>query len=624
MRTAPNPPALPRMTRWYDPVQLMRTGVDVFAAALFGRHADHRLLESLAQGTDGFFDYTRPIRRDATGAPRMNAATHAFESEPDRTTEEIWIDYIADAGDGWNSTYAVAYHAAHPAFGFTATDGRPIPRGDILVFGGDEVYPVASRDAYEQRLLRPFATALRNCDGPPHVFAIPGNHDWYDSLVSFTRQFVSRRWLGGWFAPQTRSYFALKLPHRWWLVGADVQLGADIDGPQVEYFKKIAESEMRPGDHVILCVAQPHWISERLYRGYDRFYSQSNLAYLEKRVLARQKVVVMLAGDLHHYRHHAAADGTRRIVAGGGGAFLYPTHFGRLSRWNVRHLDDARLEDVPSDDATAAGDRERTRIYDLQDEYPPAEVSRRLCWRNLLFPVRNASFGLFTALLYVLLCWSVRAPLETVPFAVCHLGEAFESVARATVASPTGTFMVLVAIAGMVVFTDVHSRWYRVIGGGLHAGAHLFAALLIGWGTARVCHIRHPLEENSAAGLLLGTGMSFGLAWVIGSIIMGLYLLVSLNVFGFHRNEAFSALRCEDWKNFLKLHLDRRGDLTIYPIGIDRVPRRWAAVGSPGPGKPEMVPRTGGDSRCTPHLIHPPIRLAGPGAAAAAGKAGRA
>ncbi|HET8947313.1 MAG TPA: hypothetical protein VFQ07_10045, partial [Candidatus Polarisedimenticolia bacterium] len=333
-----------------------------------------------------------------------------------------------------------------------------------------------------------------------------------------------------------------------------------------------------------------------------------------------QKVVVTLAGDLHHYRHHAAADGTRKITAGGGGAFLYPTHFGRLSRRNVQRLDDARLEDGQRDDAIAAPSRAGGRAYELQSEYPPAKVSRRLCWRNLLFPALNFSFGLFTAALYFLLCWSVRAPLETIPFAAGHLGEALESAARATVASPTGTFVVLGAVAGMILFTDVHSRWYRYVGGGLHGVAHLFASFLIGWATAHACHIRHPLEENSPWNLMLGTGMSFGLAWVAGSVIMGLYLLVSLNLFGFHRNEAFSALRCEDWKNFLKLHIDRRGDLTIYAIGIDRVPRRWAPVGSPGPGKPEMVPRHDGDARCIPHLIDPPIGVAGPGAAEAAGK----
>ena len=42
-----------------------------------------------------------------------------------------------------------------------------------------EVYPVASREAYEERLKAPFdaASADANPELPPHVYAIPGNHD---------------------------------------------------------------------------------------------------------------------------------------------------------------------------------------------------------------------------------------------------------------------------------------------------------------------------------------------------------------------------------------------------------------------------------------------------------------
>ncbi|HEY6179460.1 MAG TPA: hypothetical protein VIX73_33625, partial [Kofleriaceae bacterium] len=66
-------------------------------------------------------------------------------------------------------------------------------------FGGDLVYPVASREEYEQRLVMPYEHALPHTRAPhPDVFAIPGNHDWYDSLISFTRRFCSERWFAGW------------------------------------------------------------------------------------------------------------------------------------------------------------------------------------------------------------------------------------------------------------------------------------------------------------------------------------------------------------------------------------------------------------------------------------------
>jgi hypothetical protein len=93
--------------------------------------------------------------------------------------------------------------------------------------------------------------------------------------------------------------------------------------------------------------------------------------------------------------------------------------------------------------------------------------------------------------------------------------------------------------------------------------------------------------------------------WVLGSTILGLYLLVSLNVFGRHSTEAFSPLRIEDWKCFLRLHIDRAGALRIFPVGLQRVPRDWKP-GRDGTG-PELEPA---DGPLTPTLIEPPIVVA--------------
>lgn len=85
---------------------------------------------------------------------------------------------------------------------------------------------------------------------------------------------------------------------------------------------------------------------------------------------------------------------------------------------------------------------------------------------------------------------------------------------------------------------------------------------------------------------------------------MGIYLLVSLNVFGRHGNEAFSALAIQDWKNFVRMKIDRAGNLTIYPIGIRRVPRAWRVANE---GISRLMPD---DDRCTPpELIETPVVL---------------
>ena len=91
------------------------------------------------------------------------------------------------------------------------------------------------------------------------MFVLPGNHDWYDGLTSFLRMFAQGRSIGGWRTRQTRSYFAVQLPHRWWLVGLDTQFGSELDAPQLRYFTRFLTAELQPGDSVILCSATPTW-----------------------------------------------------------------------------------------------------------------------------------------------------------------------------------------------------------------------------------------------------------------------------------------------------------------------------------------------------------------------------
>lgn len=548
-----------KMVEWYSPSQLFKTAQKVVVSTMFGRHADYRLLEAIARGSSKFYDYTK----DEDGQPR----------------DQIWIDYVADTGDGWDSTYTVAYYAAQPRLTVKAPDGSDYQteRGKILIFGGDEVYPTPTRKEYEQRLVQPYQTALPATDPPhPHVFAIPGNHDWYDSLVSFTRLFCSKQWFAGWQAPQNLSYFALRLPQGWWLLGTDVQLGSDIDGPQVEYFQTVAK-QMKPGDRVILCNAEPHWIYAGIYREYDdSVYNESNLAFLASDKVLGRKVSVFIAGDLHHYRRHEAADQTQKITAGGGGAFLHPTH--------------------GPDVSTLPGG------YALEESFPDIATSRKLCRRNFLFPVLNPQFGILTGFLYMLTAWSAMTNVGV--FGIHEILPALSASINGVLNKPVAVFWGLALFFGFVLFTDTHSRLYRWIMGPVHGLAHVSATFFIGWGATYLGVAALGLPFGSTRQLLLAGVLIFPAGWVVGSFIMGIYLWASLNLFGRHSNEAFSSLIIPDWKHFLRLKVDANGNLTIYPVGILRVPRKWKdrPAGTSGPGQ---VPD---DSRASAaELIEAPI-----------------
>jgi hypothetical protein len=116
-------------------------------------------------------------------------------------------------------------------------NAEPLNRGRLLVLGGDLVYPYPSRQRYEHRFLGPFAVAGQHVDPADavEVLAIPGNHDWYDSLVNFRRIFCCAGKMAAWKTRQTRSYFAARLPAGWWLFGLDMQLDGDIDEPQARF-----------------------------------------------------------------------------------------------------------------------------------------------------------------------------------------------------------------------------------------------------------------------------------------------------------------------------------------------------------------------------------------------------
>jgi hypothetical protein len=578
------------MVHWFDPAQLVQTAVKSLVSLLVGEHSDRRIVQALASRRQEYYDHAVHYRDGSRGPqPRRDAPR-----------QEAWIDFVCDTGDGFNSTYAVAHALAQPALAVHGPGGEvTLPRGDLLVFGGDLVYPTPSREEYQRRLVSPYAAAFGD-DRPqerPHVYAIPGNHDWYDGLSAFTRLFCSDiggRRFAGWWTRQRRSYFVIKLPHRWWLVASDGQLQSDLDVPQIEHFREIAARHMQPGDRVILCLSQPVWIYAHKYRAIQQVFDETDLIYLREEIFAKAgvQVKVYLTGDLHHYQRHeetaASAAGqapVQKIIAGGGGAFLQPTH----------EEDVSLLEEEPvTEDA-------RARSFEVKATYPDMATSARLAWRNLLFPVLNPAFGVVPAAVYLMTAWLVGAAAGgATPQTV---REAFRVTASAFQGHPGLTLWMVAVVAVCLAVTDTHSRLYRVLGGLSHCAAHLAAIFFIGWGArdlaTRWLGVTGPLRAGVAGAATFAGG------WVVGSFVVGVYLLVSVNVFGRHSEESFSGLRVQDFKNFLRLHVGRDGALTIWPVKIERVPRRWRDRAADDPTPSRIVPV----DPLRAELIEPPIRV---------------
>ncbi len=574
-----------KMVGWYDPDQLLKTAPRVAISSIFGTNADQRVIEALFADAD---HVTLPDPEDA------RLIEDGIEDYADRP--ELWIDYVADLGDGWDSTYSVAYHLSRSKLSCcdSKREQHHTERGHLLIFGGDEVYPTASQLEYKRRTLTPYDCAFRDAEVRPDLYAIPGNHDWYDSLVAFTRYFISKGEVDRFRTRQRRSYFALKLPHGWLLLVLDVQLGSYVDGHQVTYFQQVAK-HIGEGDSVIICNAEPVWIYDHLYKQYDPNMDDRNLDYVEKVILNGKSVRVFLAGDLHHYRRHAADDGTQKITAGGGGAFLHPTHDGGAWLPKKYKMDVATIQEE--------FDGKPGRLFNLQRSWPPPDISKRLCWRNLLFPVLNWKFGIVPAGLYLLTAWSVLADIGRI--GLSKVGAAILETVATALNQPLAVFWAAAILIGYWMFTDTHSKWYRRIAGPIHGFSHVLAVFFLGWGAAYFAVTTMHLEFKSIPQLLVSGGIIFGGGWVIGSSILGWYLLISLNGFGRHGNEAFSSLAIEDWKHFLRLKIDRDGTLTIFPIGIRRVSRQWEKRPD-GTSRPHCVPP---ENDVGPELIDGPITV---------------
>jgi hypothetical protein len=568
--------------QWLSVRQLRQTAADVVQASIFARFADKR--EAMASSPREFY--------------RL--------SPPGGSRRDIWVDYVADTGDGFDATFATACCVAGPPGLVVAAGpddptpvdfpGRPA-QADLLVLGGDEVYPVASALAYEERLNEVLRTAASLADvrQSPPVVALPGNHDWYDGLAAFRRNFCEswvirghsyqppaapqttavpppskRDDVGGWGAFQSRSYFAVQLSARWWLWGLDSQLDAPIDAEQLAYFH---DARRLLGDaDVILCTASPSWLEAGgpALAGGPKVYAAMadtpfyTLLWFIERVLGpdRDRIRVVLTGDGHHYARYssapppAAETTTARapapapapatpaaepvfapelVTCGGGGAFLASTH----------HLP-AQLTPAWQPWPTGSGS---TAHYELTTCYPSRQQSKKLVAtpRFLAAGWRNG--------------WSLPLLVGSVDFLLA-LGVLLGREWLFWVTTPiVGALLGIYAASGA---NEQRPKWRRrlVIGSLMiaHTAAHVLVALLV---TFLVRATGLPLLPVAAPA-------AFVLAAVLGMAVFVTYLHVA-DRFGAHTLEAFSGMRIMDYKSHLRLRICDE-HITVYVIGMDTVP----------------------------------------------------
>ncbi len=114
------------MVRWYNPVQLLRTGIDIFVSEELNARADPRLLEVQSGPDPDFAEGSDPIGEDG-----------------------FWFDYMADTADG----YAMVRLLSRESL---IVSGKALARGAFLVLGGD-----GGRRPWERPSLSPLRAAAQ-------------------------------------------------------------------------------------------------------------------------------------------------------------------------------------------------------------------------------------------------------------------------------------------------------------------------------------------------------------------------------------------------------------------------------------------------------------------------------
>ena len=468
---------------------------------------------------------------------------------------DLWLDFVADTGDDVAVSRAVArlifadYELPDPDREGTFLRA---PRGEVLLFGGDTAYPVATAQEITNRVIVPFNQVLETLPvGPPRVLlGIPGNHDWYDGLDGFARMFrrnaddedgvarpsvvgISQRmieryaeWarqfvrggkiekpkalaLTGYQPVQGASYFALPITSRLHLFAVDRQL-RNLDTRQVRFFEswRMHHPDVSP------------WVMlpDPLFAfGTPSSTGTAMVEALGLDLEARPHF--LLSGDVHHYERlqHGSA---LHITAGGGGAFLHPAPLQRQARLTA------------------------------EAEWPTAAQSRALLWQVPWKVMRGNSGFLPHIVLTALFLPAMNIGLHQ-----------FARVGFILTAP------ILITVLTTVIYSLI---------GGVRKGGFVVFALAFGAGLATATipvfasfvFVRLAQSAHVTLPIWLLAALTFAVAVFYGAFVFGAFLAL-LTFLGLEETQAFTALDHPGFKHFLRMRVRQDGSaVDIWCLGL--------------------------------------------------------
>lgn len=291
-----------------------------------------------------FGDPTDGERKRWVAAQLRKGIDPAFTITKYADRDEVSFFVLGDPGEGDDSQY----HVLRPLQ--ARSEGI-----DFTYIVSDVIYPAGDALDYHDNFFWPY----RNLPGP--IYAIPGNHDWYDGLHGFMtllcgadpdlrpparlekhlgkRAFLDLTWrepsevmqdeleamqkLRPEPSGQPASYFAIELKEVV-LVGLDTGIQAEIDKDQGDWLKKISKLSKDK----ILLTGKPLIV--------DASKKTTKIAGSKEDTVnaivedPANRYIAVIGGDIHNFQRYPAqqADGrvVQHIISGAAGAYTKATH----------------------------------------------------------------------------------------------------------------------------------------------------------------------------------------------------------------------------------------------------------------------------------------------------------
>src|SRR4051812_24237125 len=270
-----------------------------------------------------------------------------------RTSSRVSFALVGDPGEGDASQAAVA---------------RPLmtlrDECDFMVICSDVNYPIGDVNEYAWKFYEPYEQWTKP------IYALPGNHDWYDEAHGFMFHFcgtdppatgVRRPPL--WRRPRPVKTVAHECratrpggrggfqPAPYVLIDAgplalvciDTGIRGDLDPDQGDWLLRVSRDVRKPK---VLLTGKPLIVDGGYHPG-----TIEGAAHTVDDIVREPAhgYVASIGGDIHNYQRYPATldDGRRMeyVVSGGGGAFMHATH--RIARVDIAGVDEDRFRCFP-------------------------------------------------------------------------------------------------------------------------------------------------------------------------------------------------------------------------------------------------------------------------------------